>query len=64
MSIDNPFHLPWKVMYCGKDNIHVYGIYNCHDAVVVETDGGMYPPDRDTAEFIVKCVNWAWEQKR
>lgn len=57
--MDNKYNKPWKVEYCGVGSKSVYDIRvrDCNGKIVVETDGGYYPPDAETAEYIVKCVN-------
>ena len=53
----NKYNKPWKVEYCGEDLTEVYQVVNCDGVTVIETDAGFYPPDAETAKYIVKCVN-------
>ena len=47
---------PWHVEL-SDDGEDCYGILGADGRRVIETDSGVYPPDIETAEFIVKCVN-------
>ena len=61
----NKFNKPWKVVYNTHDwrdvplpkPYSVLNIVDCNGTHILETDIGVYPPDAETAEYIVKCVN-------
>lgn len=67
--IKNKYNKPWKVeykrhwktneieVYCDTGDKIMDKIINCDGKTVVETDLGIYNPDWETAEYIVKCVN-------
>lgn len=51
---------PWRVeieRWGGDGDEECLGIYAADGVRVIVTDSGFYPPDIETAEFIVKCVN-------
>ena len=71
--MENKYKLPWKVVYDQHWSYNdkrewgpwggiiqplcVVNIVDCDGHRIVETDLGIYPPEPETAEFIVKCVN-------
>ncbi len=52
---------PWRVNIDvnsrDPNDRECWGIVDANGNAVVETDCGYYPPDIETAEFIVNCVN-------
>lgn len=64
---NNPYNKPWKVVYViywktGEPEIYdgkktVYSIVDCDDREIIETDMGVYGPNEEIAEYIVRCVN-------
>lgn len=61
----NPYNKPWKVQYY-THNLHgeqltlphdVEAIIDCYGKGVIVTKDGVYGPDAEVAEYIVKCVN-------
>ena len=66
--MSNKYNKPWKVDYeidfeTEKPRLDedgkkiIMGIIDCDDKNIIQTDCGYYPPDAETAEYIVKCVN-------
>lgn len=73
MGIENPYRLPWDIEYrkkwksFGEESeelerpLVVMRIFDCDNNTVIETDCGIYQPDVEQAQFIIKCVNSSGE---
>ena len=67
--MNNKYNKPWKVEYDTHDwrgvpytePYEVSNIRDCNNTVIINTDGGVYGLNAETAEYIVKCVNEAKE---